>query len=118
MATGPPAGAQPDPLEHGVLNPPDADAENGHAGIEFRDLRYFAAVGEELHFGRAAARLYISQPGLSLAIARLEREFQVQLFTRTRSNVELTEAGTKLLDHARGLLAGLNEAVTRVRVTG
>jgi len=118
MATGPLAGAQPNSVEQSVLSPPGAGADNGHAGIEFRDLRYFAAVAEELHFGRAAARLYISQPGLSLAIARLERELQVPLFTRTRSKVELTEAGTELLDHARGLLACLDGAVTRVRMAG
>ena len=118
MATGPLAGAQPDSREHSVVSPPDAGAGNGYAGIDFRDLRYFAAVAEELHFGRAAARLHISQPGLSQAIARLERELRVRLFTRTRSNVELTNAGTELLDHARGLLAGLDEAVTRVRMAG
>ena len=118
MATDPPAAAQPGSFGHSVLSLPDAEADNGHAGIEFRDLRYFAAVAEELHFGRAAARLYISQPGLSLAIARLERELHVQLFTRTRSNVELTAAGMELLDHARGLLADLDDAVTRVRMAG
>jgi DNA-binding transcriptional LysR family regulator len=118
MATDPLAEAQPDSLEHSVLSRADADANNRHAGIEFRDVRYFAAVAEELHFGRAAARLYISQPGLSQAIARLERELGAQLFTRTRSNVELTEAGTELLDRARGLLAGLDDAVTRVRMVG
>ena len=118
MATGPSAGAQPDSHEHSVLSPPDAGVDNRCTGIEFRHLRYFAALAEELHFGRAAARLYITQPGLSLAIARLERELQVQLFTRTRSNVELTDAGTDLLDRARGLLAGLDEAVTWARMAG
>jgi DNA-binding transcriptional LysR family regulator len=88
------------------------------AGVEIRHLRYFVRVAEELHFGRAAAQLYITQPGLSQAIARLERELDVQLFTRTRSNVELTQAGTELLPRARRLLADLEETVTRVRVVG
>lgn len=118
MATGPLAGAQPGSVGHSLLSPPGAEADHRHAGIEFRHLRYFAAVAEELHFGRAAARLYITQPSLSQAIARLERELRVRLFTRTRSNVELTNAGTELLDHARGLLACLDDAVTQVRVAG
>ena len=88
------------------------------ADIEFRHLRYFAAVAEELHFGRAAGRMYISQPGLSQAIARLERQLGVRLFTRTRSNVELTEAGTELLHRGRRLLADLDGAVSRVRMAG
>jgi DNA-binding transcriptional LysR family regulator len=101
-----------------VLSPLDAAVDIRHAGIEFRHLHYFVKVAEELHFGRAAARLYMSQPGLSQAIERLERELGVQLLTRTRSKVELTEAGQELLDHARGLLAGRDEAVTRVRMAG
>ncbi len=118
MGTGPLETAEPGTLEHRVLSPSDAEADHRRAGIEFRHLRYFAVVAEERHFGRAAARLFITQPGLSQAIARLERELEVQLFTRTRSNVELTNAGTELLDHARGLLAGLDDAVTQVRVAG
>jgi DNA-binding transcriptional LysR family regulator len=90
----------------------------GRPEIEFRDLRYFAAVAEELHFGRAAARLYITQPGLSQAIARLERLLEVRLFTRTRSSVELTEAGAELLHRGRGLLADLDGTVDRVRMVG
>jgi DNA-binding transcriptional LysR family regulator len=86
------------------------------AGIEFRDLRYFAAVAEELHFGRAAARLYITQPGLSQAIARLERLLEVRLFARTRSTVELTEAGAELLHGGRRLLADLEGTVAQVRM--
>jgi DNA-binding transcriptional LysR family regulator len=118
MASDPRAAAPPDSREHGVLSPPDAKADSGHVGVEFRDLRYFAAVAEELHFGRAAARLHISQPGLSQAIARLERGLAVHLLTRTRSNVELTEAGIELLDRARSLLADLQDAVTRMRMAG
>jgi len=88
------------------------------ADIEFRHLRYFAVVAEELHFGRAAARLFISQPGLSQAIARLERELGVQLFYRTRGSVELTEAGVELLHRGRRLLADLQDAVAWVRTVG
>ena len=93
-------------------------ADHQGAEVEFRHLRYFAVVAEELHFGRAAARLYITQPGLSLAIARLERELAVRLFTRTRSSVELTEAGAELLGHGRRLLAAVDDAVARVRMAG
>jgi DNA-binding transcriptional LysR family regulator len=100
------------------MRPPGAAPDHRPADIEFRHLRYFAVVAEELHFGRAAARLHISQPGLSQAIARLERQLGVRLFTRTRSNVELTEAGTELLHRARRLLADLDGAVTRVRMAG
>ena len=95
-----------------------ADPGGWPTEVEFRDLRYFAAVAEELHFGRAAARLYISQPGLSQAIARLERQLDVQLLRRTRSSVELTEAGAELLHRGRRLLAELEGVVARVRMTG
>lgn len=82
---------------------------------EFRQLSYFVSVAEELHFGRAAARLFISQPALSQAIAGLERALGVQLLVRSRQSVELTEAGAELLDRARGLLADREGAVDGVR---
>jgi DNA-binding transcriptional LysR family regulator len=85
------------------------------AAIEFRHLRYFATVAEELHFGHAAERLFISQPALSQAIARLEGALGVRLLSRTRHSVELTEAGAELLRRARRLLADKEEAVERVR---
>lgn len=85
------------------------------AEVEFRQLEYFVAVAEELHFGRAAARTFITQPALSQSIAGLERALDVQLFERTRQNVELTEAGAELLRHARGLLADRIETVAAVR---
>jgi DNA-binding transcriptional LysR family regulator len=85
------------------------------AELEFRQLEYFVAVAEELHFGRAATRMYITQPALSQAIAGLERTLDVLLFARTRQNVELTDAGAELLRHARGMLVDREEAVAAVR---
>lgn len=97
---------------------PDTGQGGSPAGIEFRDLRYFAAVAEELHFGRAAARLHITQPGLSQAIARLERLLEVRLFTRTGRRVLLTEAGMELLHRGRCLLADLDGTIAGVRMAG
>jgi DNA-binding transcriptional LysR family regulator len=88
---------------------------NSHPEVEFRHLQYFVAVAEELHFGRAAARLFISQPALSQAIAGTERSLGAKLFVRTRHNVELTHAGTELLRHARRMLADRDVAVASVQ---
>ena len=82
--------------------------------LELRDLRYFLAVADELNFTRAAVRLHIAQQGLSAAIARLEGELGVVLFTRTTRKVELTSAGEALLDPARKVLAAASEALERV----
>src|SRR5882724_2804293 len=86
--------------------------------LEPRLLRYFLAVAEELHFGRAAARLYISQPSLSNQIHKLERILGTPLFTRTSRRVELTAAGRALLEEAPRALAGLERAADRARLAG
>ncbi len=85
------------------------------APIELRQLRYFVAVAEELHFGRAADRLHMSQSPLSRAIRELERDVGVVLFVRTTRRVELTGAGSVLLERARRALAEIDGAVAEAR---
>jgi DNA-binding transcriptional LysR family regulator len=86
--------------------------------IEVRLLRYFLAVSDELHFGRAAQRLHMAQPPLSQAIRKLEAEIGVQLLQRTSRVVELTDAGRVFADRARMLLAGLEASVEETRRMG
>ena len=86
--------------------------------LEPRLLRYFLAVAEELHFGRAAARLYISQPALSNQIHKLEQTLGADLFVRTSRMVELTPAGRALLEEAPQALAALERAAEHTRLAG
>jgi DNA-binding transcriptional LysR family regulator len=79
--------------------------------LEVRELRYFVAVAEELHFGRAAARLAVAQPALSKTIGRVESRLRVRLFDRTSRSVALTPAGIALLEHGRHALNAMDAAV-------
>ncbi|MET7438822.1 LysR family transcriptional regulator [Streptomyces sp. NPDC004082] len=86
--------------------------------LEVRQLRYFVAVAEELHFGRAAGRLGMAQPPLSRTIRDLERQLGVTLFERTTRQVKLTGAGEVLLRDARTALEAVTAAAHRARHAG
>jgi len=86
--------------------------------MELRQLRTFVAVAEELHFHRAAQRLFIAQPSVSQQIRTLESELGVRLFDRDRRSVALTVAGTALLGEARDLIARADHAAAVVRAAG
>jgi DNA-binding transcriptional LysR family regulator len=92
--------------------PPAPDA------IELRHLRAFIAVAEELNFGRAATRLYLSQPALSRQIRALERLLGCDLLRRSTHRVELTLAGDALLERARQILRDVDDAVSVTRSVG
>ena len=83
--------------------------------MELRQLRYFVAVAEELHFRRAAERLHMSQPPLSHQIRLLEEELGCELLARTRRRVEMTPAGAAFLRDARAVLADLDRAAHNAR---
>ena len=82
---------------------------------EIREMRYFMAVAERLHFGRAAEALHISQPPLSRAIRALEERLGVALLTRNRRRVELTAEGGRFLEEARRLIGQLERALLELR---
>jgi DNA-binding transcriptional LysR family regulator len=83
--------------------------------VELRHLRYFVAVGEEEHFGRAAQRLRVAQPALSRQIQDLEREIGFKLFDRLSRGVKISSAGKLFLEEARRILQQLNEATERAQ---
>ncbi|WP_426233570.1 LysR family transcriptional regulator [Pararhizobium sp. DWP3-4] len=83
--------------------------------MELRQLTYFVAVAEELHFGRAAARVHIAQPALSTQIQALERELGVQLFIRSTRRVELTVAGQTFYDRSVRILSDIDMSAQATR---
>ncbi len=86
--------------------------------LDMRKLRYFVAVADRLHFGRAAAALYISQPALSRQIRQFEQELGVELLERSSRQVRLTPAGQRLAEDGARLLADSDAAVARTRRAG
>lgn len=86
--------------------------------VDLRKLRYFLALAEELHFGRAAERLHIAQPVLSRQIRVLENELGAELFVRDRRRTVLTPAGEELIHDARPLLTSAHALLRRVRAAG
>lgn len=101
--------SEPSPSE---LSRPDTDASSG---VELRKLRYFVAVAAEANFGRAAARLYMTQPALSRQIQSLEAEIGVRLFDRDRQGARLTPAGEQFCDDAKRMLELFVAARRRAR---
>ncbi|WP_415713675.1 LysR family transcriptional regulator [Maridesulfovibrio sp.] len=86
--------------------------------MRIRQLRYFKALAEELHFGKAAEKLHIQQPPLSRQIQKLEEELEVTLFKRTNRKVELTEEGRYFLKEAKEILAVMDRSKTTLQAMG
>ena len=103
-------------VAHGRTAEPEESRVEPDLGVG--RLRSFVCLADELHFGRAAQRLYISQPALSQQIARLERDLGVRLFTRTGRAVRITPAGREFLAGAHRALDALSDAVAAAREHG
>lgn len=86
--------------------------------MNFKQMTYFVAVAEELHFGRAAERLNMAQPPLSRQIKQIEEELEAILFNRGRSAISLTQAGEKLLERSKSILAQLDDTKLEIRRLG
>ncbi|WEK58565.1 MAG: LysR family transcriptional regulator [Candidatus Brevundimonas phytovorans] len=95
------------------MSPLDPFAET--SGVDVRRLRYFVAIAEELHFGRASERLNVAQPALSRQMVELEAAIGATLFDRTRNQIRLTVAGEALLPRARQILSSIVEAARIAR---
>lgn len=116
---------RPIPVDHGSIAQNDwcephhvAYRDSMGRDLDLRVLRYFVAVAEELHFGRAAARLHIAQPSLSVQIRKLEHLLGTELLLRTSRHVELTAAGVVLLEESRRLLSEAERAIGLTREAG
>jgi DNA-binding transcriptional LysR family regulator len=103
---------------HDTPSPSSKRVPLGRQGIEVRHLRYFLAVFDELHFGRAAETLHMAQPPLSQATRKLEENLGVQLLERTSRVVTPTEAGRVFAENARRVLASLDLAVAAAQRAG
>jgi DNA-binding transcriptional LysR family regulator len=86
-----------------------------YPGIELRTMRYIVAVGDELHFTRAAERVRVAQPSLSKQIRNVEQELDVKLFKRNRRNVEITEPGRAFIENAKQALLYAERAASAAR---
>jgi DNA-binding transcriptional LysR family regulator len=86
--------------------------------LDIKQIRYFAVLAETLHFGRAAARLNLSQPPLSRQIAALERELGVALFERSSRAVTLTRAGKSFQADAKAILASIEQSAKNALAAG
>ncbi|GGT11128.1 LysR family transcriptional regulator [Streptomyces chromofuscus] len=115
MHAGPPPLGSTDASTYGEA---DGTAQDDPIDLDFRRLRYFVAVAERRHFGRAAAALHMTQPALSRQVRQLEEDLRVTLFTRHTRNVTLTPAGEQFLHDARELLTAGRAAQHRTRRVG
>jgi LysR family transcriptional regulator, benzoate and cis,cis-muconate-responsive activator of ben and cat genes len=102
-----------------VANKPETGEDHhGSDALDLRRLRYFIALAEELHFGRAADRLNIAQPPLSRLIGRIEADIGAQLIDRSRSQIRVTQAGMVLLARAREIIRQVDEATAEIAQLG